>query len=89
MSATNITKQIPTTAPRLMTRFVAAYYLLTILTGTFVLFFHSGRALAADLILGGFYLSLTIVLYAWSKPANERAGSEAVSSHSAHERFIQ
>jgi hypothetical protein len=88
MSATNITKRITTASPRFMTRFVAAYYLLTILTGTFVLFFHSGRALAADLILGGFYLSLTIVLYAWSKPANERTSAEVLSSRSAHERLI-
>ena len=84
MSAINITKQI-TASPRLMTRFVAVYYLLTILTGTFVLFFHSGRALAADLILGGFYLSLTIVLYAWSKPANERISAEPIPSGSERE----
>jgi hypothetical protein len=69
MSAMDITKRINAASPRLMPRLVAVYYLFTILTGTFVLFFHSGRAFAADLILGGFYLSLTIVLYTWSKAA--------------------
>jgi hypothetical protein len=88
MSATNITKHISTASPRLMTKFVAAYYLLTILTGTFVLFFHSGRALAVDLILGGFYLSLTIVLYASSKPPIERTSAEALS-RSGDERLIR
>jgi hypothetical protein len=87
MSASNVTQQITPASPRVMTRFVAAYYLLTILTGTFVLFFHSGRALAADLILGGFYLSFTIVLYAWSKPASEGTSSEARSRRDQPERF--
>jgi hypothetical protein len=69
MSATDIAKRITPATPRLMTRFVAVYYLFTILTGTFVLFFHSGRAFAADLILSGFYLLLTVFLYARSKAA--------------------
>lgn len=46
---------------------VGAYYLLTILSGVFVLFFQGTLALAGDLIVTLVYIALTIVFYAFSK----------------------
>ena len=53
-------------------RFVGAYYLLTILVGAFVLFFHGKLALTADLIATAFYIAITILFYDLSRPANRR-----------------
>lgn len=69
MSTVEITKRITEASPRLMSRVVGIYYLLTILTGTFVLFFHGKSALSADLIAAVFYLALTVALYNFSKVA--------------------
>jgi hypothetical protein len=74
MSAVEMTKRIPETSPRLTSRFVGAYYLLTILTGSFVLFFHSRSAVTADLIAGGIYFVLTLVLYGLSRSGQQRQG---------------
>ena len=72
MSTVEITKKITEASPRLMPLLVGAYYLITILTGVFVLFFQSRSALAADLIAGGFYLVITGALYSVSKLAKRQ-----------------
>jgi hypothetical protein len=57
-------------ATRYRGRFVALYYLLTILMGAFVLLFHGRAALAADVIATVFYLALTALFYDLSKHVN-------------------
>jgi hypothetical protein len=47
----------------LRTKFVVAYYVLTIFTGVFLLFFHGGMAFVADFIVGTFYAVVTALLY--------------------------
>lgn len=64
---THITMQIAT---RYRGRFVALYYLLTILMGAFVLLFHGRAALTADVIATVFYLVLTALFYDLSKQVN-------------------
>ena len=66
MSTVEITKHIAEKPPRSSSRFVAAYYLLTILTGAFLLFFHGRLAFAIDLLVGVFYLVVTAFLYGMS-----------------------
>ena len=63
MSTAGITKHIAEKPPRTSSRFVAAYYLLTILTGAFLFFFHGRLAFAVDLFVGVFYLVVTAFLY--------------------------
>ena len=63
MSTVEITKHIAEKPPRTSSKFVAAYYLLTILTGAFLLFFHGRLAFAVDLLVGVFYLVVTAFLY--------------------------
>ena len=46
---------------------VSAYYLLTILAGALVIFFHGRLAFAADLITTIVYIALTILFYTLSK----------------------
>ena len=72
MSTAHITKRIPESSPHVHTRFVAAYYLLTIMTGAFLLFFDGKLAFAADLAVAVFYLMVTAFLYGWSESANKR-----------------
>lgn len=60
--------RISETSPQLRARFVAVYYLLTVLTGVFILFVHGRLAFAADLLMAIFYLIATAVLYQLSKP---------------------
>jgi len=64
---THITMEVAT---RYRARFVALYYLLTILLGGFVLFFHGRVALTADVIATVFYLALTALFYDLSKTVN-------------------
>ena len=64
MSTAQISKQISGTSPRVGSKFIGAYYLLTISTGAFVLFFHGRLAFAVDLIVGVSYLAVTALLYA-------------------------
>jgi len=46
---------------------VIFYYLLTILTGAFVLFFHGQLAFAADLVVSVVYIGITALFYVLSK----------------------
>ena len=50
--------------------FVGLYYLLTILIGAFLLFFHGRSAFVSDLIASGCYLCATVVFYDLSKSVN-------------------
>lgn len=70
MTTAVFTKWLAETSPRQRNKVVAVYYLLTILTGVFVLFFHGHLALAADLVVAGFYLAVTALFYGLSKSTN-------------------
>jgi len=65
MSTTEIVQRIETPSSG---KSVVGYYVLTILTGAFVLFFHGRSAFVVDLVAGVFYLVVTAFLYALSKP---------------------
>ncbi len=67
-----MTQTIADTARRHRAKFVGAYYMLTILMGAFVLFFHGRMALAADLFATIFYIAMTLLFYDLSKAANGR-----------------
>jgi hypothetical protein len=71
MSTAEMMGQITKASPRFRAKFVGVYYLLTILTGAFVLFFHGRSAFAADLIAAVFYIAVTTLFYDLSKPANK------------------
>ena len=66
MTTHEITRAMTAESSRLRTRFVAAYYLFTIATGAFILFFHGRIAFLADLLVGVVYLAVTAFLYGWS-----------------------
>jgi len=70
MSNAEMMERITKTAPRFRARFVVSYYLLTILTGSFLLFFHGRLAFAADLVASVCYLAVTALFYELSKPVN-------------------
>ena len=70
MSNVERMERIAKTAPRLKARFVVSYYLITILTGAFLLLFHGRLAFAADLIASLCYLGVTALFYDLSKPVN-------------------
>jgi hypothetical protein len=70
MSTAQVTKRITEAPPRLRDKFIGAYYLLTVVTGVFVLFFHGRLAFAADLGAGAFYLIVTAFFYRMSAAAN-------------------
>jgi len=57
---------------RRRTKFVVIYYLLTILTGALLLFFHGRAAFATDLIASLCYVGVTAVFYEFSKPVRGR-----------------
>jgi hypothetical protein len=60
---------------RLRARFVGAYYVFTVATGAFILFFHGRMAFLADLLLGISYLAITAFLYEWSASGNKGNGT--------------
>lgn len=66
MSTAAVTKQISGSKSRVGSRIIGAYYLLTILTGAFVLVFSGRLAFAVDLLVGILYLVVTAFLYALS-----------------------
>jgi len=68
MSTAGMTGRIAEGPPRHKGgKIVGAYYLLTLLAGVFVLFFHGALALIADLIVTVLYIALTIFFYWFSK----------------------
>ena len=67
MPTAGIRKRIAESAPRHNGRIVGAYYLLTMLAGVLVIFFHGRLAFAADLITTVAYVAITILFYALSK----------------------
>ena len=71
MSTAQITKRIAQSAPRVGSRFIGIYYLLTIVTGAFVLSFHGRLAFVVDLVVTVGYLAITAFLYALSASANK------------------
>jgi multisubunit Na+/H+ antiporter MnhF subunit len=70
MSATPMMQRI-SEAPRSKDRLVGIYYLLTILTGAFVLFFHGRSAFVVDLIVGVSYIAITAFFYVVSSEQKE------------------
>ena len=69
MSTAEIMERIGETPPKLKTRLVGFYYLLTISTGLFVLLFRGKLAFTADLVAAAFCIAATVLLYVISKPA--------------------
>jgi len=80
MSTAGISTRTQQTSPRLGSRFIGMYYLLTVATGLFILFFHGRLALIADVVVGIAYLALTALLYGWSAARNS-ATSTATRRH--------
>jgi hypothetical protein len=74
MSTAEIAKRITQASPRVRSRFIGIYYLLTIVTGIFVLYFHGRLAFAADLVVGILYLAVTAFLYGATASANKSKG---------------
>ena len=72
MSTHEITRAMTTEPSRRRARFVGAYYLLTIATGAFILFFQGRMAFVADVLVGVSYLAATAFLYGWSASAKRR-----------------
>jgi hypothetical protein len=72
MSTAQISKRISGTSPRVGSKFIGAYYLLTISTGAFVLFFHGRLALEVDMVVGILYLAVTALLYGLSGSADKK-----------------
>ncbi|HTT21583.1 MAG TPA: hypothetical protein VMG82_21830 [Candidatus Sulfotelmatobacter sp.] len=72
MTTTEITRAMTAESPRFRAKFVGAYYLLTVATGAFILFFHGRMAFIADLLVGISYLAVTAFLYGWSGLASRR-----------------
>ena len=71
----NTTKLEPIAAAesRSCTKLVAIYYLLTILTGAFLLLFHGKAAFATDLIASVCYIAVTAVFYEFSQARERKA----------------
>jgi hypothetical protein len=54
----------------LRTKFVVAYYVLTIFTGAFLLFFHGSMALVVDFLVSVVYVAVTALLYLLSNSSS-------------------
>jgi hypothetical protein len=74
MSSAQISKRMSGTSPRVASKFIGAYYLLTISTGAFVLFFHGRLAFEVDLAVGVSYFAVTALLYGLSASAHKNKG---------------
>ena len=68
MTDTNRIERIAQAAAHVKTKYVIAYYLLTIVASIVVFFVHGSLAFAADLLAVGFYLALTLLLHDLSRP---------------------
>ena len=74
MTDANCIEPTAQAAARRKTKFVAGYYLITIVTSTVILFVHGRLALAADFLAAVFYLAMTALLYDLSRPKARTAG---------------
>ena len=63
MSTVEMTRLMAEASTRSRSRFVLAYYLLSILTGLIFFFIHGRLAFAANLIAAAFYLAATALFY--------------------------
>jgi hypothetical protein len=72
MSTTGIAKRITEPSPRRQSVFLGLYYLLTLVTGVFLVFFHGRLAFALDLVASALYISVTILLYEFSRTRRSR-----------------
>lgn len=63
MSTAEVTNHIAEKPARSGSTFIGAYYLVTILTGAFVLSFHGRLAFEVDGLVGLFYLVVTAFFY--------------------------
>jgi hypothetical protein len=70
MSTNEMIEHIADASPRLKSKVVGLYYLLTLVMGTFVLFVHGRFAFAADLLATAFYIAATAFVYVLSRPVN-------------------
>jgi hypothetical protein len=67
MSTAEMIRRIAQAPPRLRNKFVGGYYLLTVLTGIFILWFHGKLAFVADFVVALFYLAVTALFYDLSR----------------------
>jgi len=65
MSTAEITHLLA--SPNLRTKLVVIYYVLTIFTGAFLLFFHGSMAFVVDFMVRIFYVAVTALLYVLSR----------------------
>ncbi len=72
MGTAALSKQISEAKSGVGSRSIGAYYLVTILTGAFVLLFHGRFAFAADVFVGIVYLTVTAFLYGLSASKTKR-----------------
>jgi hypothetical protein len=86
MSTAEMMERIAGGLPRHRAKLVGAYYVLTILTGAFILFFHGRVAFAADLVVAVFYIAATALFYDLSKPVKEGKGADRVAPRNRRER---
>lgn len=88
MPTSGIMKRIAESPPRHNDRLVGAYYLLTILAGVSVIFFHGRLAFAADLIATVVYIGITKLFYALSKKSLARDDRDLTRSVTEPARTI-
>jgi VIT1/CCC1 family predicted Fe2+/Mn2+ transporter len=74
MSTNKAMQRIETASTRLRANLVGAYYLLTVLTCSVILFFHGSQALVVHVIVTIVYLGITAFLYGVSKPVLSKPG---------------
>jgi len=67
MSTFEITKQTTETSPRSRTKVVIAYYVMSVVTGVFLFFFHDRLGSTAEVASAVLYLATTAWLYSVSR----------------------
>ena len=85
MSTVEIPRRLAEGSPRLRDKFVVAYYLLSVLMGTFFFFFHGRLALAEELVAAVIYLSATALLCGLSFGNGDRAKTQTRDSGTTRE----
>jgi hypothetical protein len=69
MSAAETTERIAEASPRSKARITTVFYLLTVLTGVFILWFGGSLGVIADIAGTAFYIAVIALFYALSKAA--------------------